>query len=75
MVDNLQQRTEKAEERKHETAVRQITKAQTLFYPNNNLQEREMNFFYFSNKYGIDMFKWLFDELAINKIEHQILEL
>lgn len=74
-LDTLMQKAKKAEERNHETAIRQITKARNLFYPNNNLQERELNFTYIVNKYGMEMMKWILDELAINKFEHQIIEL
>ena len=74
-LDNLTQKAKKAEERNHETAIRQVTKARNLFYPNNNLQERELNFPYLVNKYGMDILKWILDELAINKFEHQIIEL
>ncbi|MBU2492601.1 MAG: bacillithiol biosynthesis cysteine-adding enzyme BshC [Bacteroidetes bacterium] len=74
-LDQLMQKAKKAEERNHETAIRQVTKARNLFYPNNNLQERELNFTYIVNKYGIEMLKWILEELAVNKFEHQIIEL
>ena len=74
-LDTLMQKAKKAEERNHDTAIRQITKARNLFYPNNNLQERELNFTYIVNKYGMEMLKWILDELTINKFEHQIIEL
>lgn len=64
-----------AERRKYDTTIRQLTKVRNLLYPNNNLQERELNFIYFANKYGLDTLKWIFNELAINKFEHQIIEL
>jgi len=63
------------EKSKHEVTIRQLTKARNNLYPNNNLQEREINFIYFANKYGLDILKWIFNELTINKFEHQILEL
>ena len=64
-----------AERRKYDTTIRQLTKVRNLLYPANNLQERELNFIYFANKYGLETIKWIFNELAINKFEHQILEL
>lgn len=63
------------EKSKHEITIRQLTKVKNILYPNNNLQERELNFIYFANKYGLDILKWIFNELIINKFEHQILEL
>ncbi|MGK9367662.1 bacillithiol biosynthesis cysteine-adding enzyme BshC [Melioribacter sp. Ez-97] len=71
----LKNKAADAERRKHEVTIRQINKMQNVLYPNENLQERELNFTYFANKYGLDILKWIFNELSINKFEHQILEL
>ncbi|MBI1939030.1 MAG: bacillithiol biosynthesis cysteine-adding enzyme BshC [Ignavibacteriales bacterium] len=73
--DYLKTKTIEAEKRRHESAIRQITKARNVLYPNDNLQERELNLLYFLNKYGMDLIKWIYNELAINKFEHQVLEL
>lgn len=76
--ENLQYLKNKAvelEKSKHEVTIRQLSKIHNILYPNNNLQEREINFSYFANKYGLDILKWIFNELTINKFEHQILEL
>jgi uncharacterized protein YllA (UPF0747 family) len=64
-----------AEKRKYDSTIRQVSKVRNVLYPNNNLQERELNWIYFANKYGMDIVKWLYKELTINKFEHQILEL
>lgn len=74
-LDTIKSKAENAQERKHDVALRQIKKASISLYPNNNLQERELNWLYFANKYGIDIIKWIFDEVAINKFEHQVIEL
>ncbi|MEW6193742.1 MAG: bacillithiol biosynthesis cysteine-adding enzyme BshC [Bacteroidota bacterium] len=74
-LDFLKSKAIEAERRKHEATVRQLTKVQNVLFPNGNLQERELNLIYFLNKYGMDIIKWIFNELAINKFEHQILEL
>lgn len=71
----LKTKTHDAEKRKYESTIRQISKVRNILFPNNNLQERELNWIYFANKYGMDFVGWLFNELAINKFEHQILEL
>ena len=48
----------------------------TLFRsPNSNLQEREINFIYYFNKYGEGILKNIFDELEIDKFEHQIIDI
>ncbi|MEW6701887.1 MAG: bacillithiol biosynthesis cysteine-adding enzyme BshC, partial [Bacteroidota bacterium] len=64
-----------AEKRKYESTIRQVSKVRNVLFPNSNLQERELNWVYFANKYGMDIIRWIFNELTINKFEHQILEL
>jgi len=74
-LDYLKNKASEAEKRKYETSIRQLTKVRNILFPNGSLQEREINFIYFVNKYGMDFIKWLYKELEINKFEHQILEL
>jgi len=74
-VNQLKARAENAEKRRFEAAIRQIEKTKSIIYPNNILQERELNFVYFVNKYGLEIIKWIINEVTINKFEHQILEL
>ena len=74
-INFLKAKAVEAEKKKYESTIRQISKVRNVLYPNNNLQERELNWIYFANKYGMDIFKWIYNELAINKFEHQILEL
>lgn len=74
-LDTIKSKTEKAQERKHDLTLKQIKKAQNLLFPEDALQERKLNFIYFANKYGINILKWIFNELAINNFEHQIIEL
>ncbi len=71
----LKTKAHDSEKRKYESTIRQISKVRNVLFPNNNLQERELNWLYFANKYGMDIVKWMFNELAVNKFEHQILEL
>jgi bacillithiol biosynthesis cysteine-adding enzyme BshC len=73
-LNTLKDKSKSAEERKHETVIAQLQKVRNVINPNNTLQERELNFIYFANKYGIDIIKWIMNELKTNKIEHQILE-
>ncbi len=74
-LNTLKAKALEAEKRKYETTIRQVSKVRNVLFPNNNLQERELNWIYFANKYGIDIVRWMFNELAINKFEHQILEM
>lgn len=74
-INYLKTKAVESEKRKYDSTIRQISKVRNVLYPNSNLQERELNWIYFANKYGMDIFKWIYNELAINKFEHQILEL
>ena len=74
-IDQLYAKAKKARERQHETSLRQIEKVKSIVFPNGNLQERELSFIYFAHKYGLDIVKWIFDQVLINKFEHQIIEL
>lgn len=74
-LNYLKSKAHDSEKRKYESTIRQVGKVRNVLFPNDNLQERELNWIYFANKYGMDIVKWVFNELAINKFEHQILEL
>ncbi|MCU0414291.1 MAG: bacillithiol biosynthesis cysteine-adding enzyme BshC, partial [Ignavibacteriaceae bacterium] len=74
-VNELKSKAEKAQQKKYEVTLRQIDRAAVHLFPNSNLQEREINFVYFANKYGEDFLKKIFDELQINKFEHQIIKI
>jgi bacillithiol biosynthesis cysteine-adding enzyme BshC len=74
-LDYLKNKASDAEKRKYDTSIRQLTKVRNVLFPNGSLQEREINFIYFVNKYGIDFLKWIFNELEINRFDHQVLEL
>ena len=73
-INELKSKAEKAQQKKYEVTLRQIDKAAINLFPNTNLQERELNFVYYVNKYGNEFIKKIFNELQINKFEHQILE-
>ena len=74
-ISELKSKAEKAQQKKYEVTLRQIDRAAVNLFPNSNLQEREINFVYFANKYGEEFIKKVFDELQINKFEHQIIRL
>jgi bacillithiol biosynthesis cysteine-adding enzyme BshC len=64
-----------AQKKKHEVTLRQIDKISSNLFPSQNLQEREINFIYYKNKYGKNFIDQLFEELEINKFEHQLINL
>lgn len=74
-LNELKSKAEKAHESRFETIIRQISKLSNLLYPNENLQERELNYFYFANKFGQEFHKKLYDELSVSDFEHQIIEI
>lgn len=71
----LKEKTLEAQKKKHEITLRQLNKISVNMYPNTNLQERELNFIHFTNKFGMDVIKWIINEIVINRFEHQIIEL
>ncbi len=74
-IEELKSKSLQARKKKYEVSLKQIDKLISILFPNENLQERELNFIYFANKYGPDFFRKIFDELQINKFEHQIIEI
>lgn len=74
-LNELKSKAEKAHESRFETILRQISKLSNLLYPNENLQERELNYFYFANKFGEEFYKKLFEELSVSEFEHQVIEI
>ncbi len=74
-LDTLKTKAVNSQQIQYEGSFRQIEKLRNSVFPNGELQERELNYFYFANKYGPDLIKWIFNELKINKFEHQIAEL
>jgi bacillithiol synthase len=74
-LQGLKEKTAKAQLQKQEVSLKQIRKAAATIFPNENFQEREFTVLQFMNKYGLDFTKWLMNELAIDRFEHQVLQL
>ncbi len=74
-LDELKGKALDAQKKKHEVTLRQVDKLSTALFPGSNLQERELNFIYFAYRYGTDFIKTIFNELSINKFEHQGIKL
>ena len=69
----LKNKALQAQKKKHEISLKQIDKISESLYPAENLQERELNFIYFTNKYGDSFLKKIFDETIVNCFEHQVI--
>ncbi len=74
-IDELNTKAVEAQKKRYEITLRQIDKASANLFPNMNLQERELGFFQYANKYGVEVLQKIFEELAINKFEHQVIEI
>jgi bacillithiol biosynthesis cysteine-adding enzyme BshC len=71
----LKEKTVEAQKRRHETALRQISRVGNSIYPNGNFQERELNIISFLNKYGPSFLKKIEEELKIDLFAHQLIRL
>ncbi|MFO7525630.1 MAG: bacillithiol biosynthesis cysteine-adding enzyme BshC [Ignavibacteriaceae bacterium] len=74
-LDDLKSKALQSQKKKHEITLNQLDKLSDLLYPSQNLQERELNFIYFANKYGDSFLKKIFDEISINSFEHQVIQI
>lgn len=72
-VNLLKEKSIAAQNRQHETAVRQIEKAVSGILPGGSLQERQLSILHFLNKYGPDVVRWLEHHVEINGFKHQLL--
>jgi bacillithiol biosynthesis cysteine-adding enzyme BshC len=66
-IENIQKRIKKAEEQKHEVAIKQIKSILDKLFPNGSLQEREDNFlnFYINNPDFIDELVQMLDPFKL----------
>ena len=74
-LEELKEKAIDAQKKKHEVTLRQIDKLSAAIYPDTNYQERVMNFIYFAYRYGTDLMNKIFEEVSINKFEHQIINI
>ncbi|HUL44444.1 MAG TPA: bacillithiol biosynthesis cysteine-adding enzyme BshC [Bacteroidota bacterium] len=74
-ITALQEKVVAAQQRKHETALRQIEKVKNSLFPHGNYQERELNVIQFMNKHGLEFVRFLYGELKIGNFQHQIIRI
>lgn len=74
-LEELKVKAKEAQKKKYEIALRQANRALINILPNGVLQEREMNYLAYANKYGLNFIEQLYDELQINKFEHQLINI
>lgn len=74
-LNGLKEKTIAAQNRKYEISLRQLDKVSLSIFPHTSMQEREMNIFYYLNKYGLEFIRWLRGELVIDKFMHQFIHI
>lgn len=75
LLSILKDRTQDAQKKKYDLALRQIQKVTAHVCPNSSLQERQLNVVYFLNKYGLEFVQWLTGEVQIDRFKHQVIVL
>ncbi len=75
LLEILKEKAESSYSVKEQNILRHVKTLKNQFAPNGKLQEDVINFAYFANHYGLDFIKFLFDEILINRFEHQIIDI
>ena len=65
----------KAQKKNEYEHLARFTKATTHLFPRQKLQERVISPLHFLNKYGLDFFTTLMNEISLDTTEHQIIRL
>ncbi len=71
----LRSKAENSNESKLQAIYRHSKQLKNQFMPNGKLQEDLINFTYYANRYGLDIWELVFEKLSITSFEHQIIEL
>lgn len=75
-LDKLKGKVYRSVKDQEKTQLNRIRKIKTNLFPNNNLQEREVAFIYFMNKYGLNIWDDLLDELGNHEPDsHKVIRL
>jgi uncharacterized protein YllA (UPF0747 family) len=72
-LELLREKAVAAQQRRHESAMRQIERASGSLLPGGLLQERTLSILYYMNKYGPELVRWLKGEVDIHGFKHQLL--
>jgi len=74
-MEDLKQRTVRAEKRQHDDIRAQLKKARVNLRPDDTLQERRINVLYYLNKYSPSLLSDLQATLDTDTSQHQVVEL
>lgn len=71
-IEHLRTRFIHASAHREKTAYRQVERAYTTLYPEKNLQERELNAYYFLSRYGPSLIEELYNAAEIGFSNHKL---
>lgn len=75
-LDKLKGKVYRSVKDQEKTQLKRIRKIKTHLFPNSNLQEREVAFIYFMNKYGLDIWNDILNVLKDEKPDsHKVIRL
>ena len=75
-LDKLKGKVYRSVKSQEETQLNRIRKIKNNLFPDGNLQEREVAFIYFMNKYGLDIWNEILENLNDEKPDsHKVIEL
>jgi bacillithiol biosynthesis cysteine-adding enzyme BshC len=72
-IEKVRTRFVHASARREEVAYRQVERAYTTLLPNKNLQERELNIYYFLARYGLSLIDELYNAIDVGFSNHKLL--
>jgi bacillithiol biosynthesis cysteine-adding enzyme BshC len=72
-IEKVRTRFVHASAHREAAAYRQVERAYTTLFPNKNLQERELNVYYFLSRYGPGLIDELYDAIEIGFSNHKLL--
>jgi bacillithiol synthase len=72
-LSGLRNRFINTQAKREETVARQIERLTTILYPNKNLQEREINVYYFLARYGYDFIDRIYESVDLGAKRHKLL--
>jgi bacillithiol biosynthesis cysteine-adding enzyme BshC len=74
-LHNLRTRFVHNRGKRDETMRQQIERLFAALYPNKNLQEREINVFYFLARYGYELIDRIYDEVEVGLRDHKLVNI
>jgi bacillithiol synthase len=72
-IEHLRTRFIHSSAHREQTTYRQVERAYTTLFPDKNLQERELNAYYFLSRYGPNLIGELYDSVDIGYSNHKLI--